>query len=82
MAIFLRNDQQPQKKMGCLGKTIIGIGVYFLFCGIVGWLMGDMMSTPVTILEENTVYRIDMEGELVDQAAEENPFDEIGRAHV
>ena len=60
MAIFLRNDQQPQKKMGCLGKTIIGIGVYFLFCGIVGWLMGDMMSTPVTILEENTVYRIDM----------------------
>ena len=75
MAIFLRNDQQPQKKMGCLGKTIIGIGVYFLFCGIVGWLMGDMMSTPVTILEENTVYRIDMEGELVDQAAEENPFD-------
>ena len=66
---------QPRRRLGCLGKTIIGIGVYFLFCGILGSMMGDMMSTPVTVLEENTIYRIDLSGILVDQAAEDNPFD-------
>ena len=72
-----QNDGQPKKKMGCLGKTIVGIGVYFLFCGILGWLMGDMMSTPKTTLEENTIYRIDLKGSLVEQATEENPFNSI-----
>ena len=77
MAIFVKNDEQPRKKLGCLWKTIIGIGVYFLFCGIFGMLMGDMMSTPETVLEENTIYRLDLLGVLVDQVAEENPFDAI-----
>ena len=77
MAIFVKNDEQPRKKLGCLWKTIIGIGVYFLFCGIFGLLMGDMMSSPETVLEENTIYRLDLSGVLVDQVAEENPFDAI-----
>lgn len=77
MAIFVKNDEQPRKKLGCLWKTIIGIGVYFLFCGIFGMLMGDMMSTSETVLEENTIYRLDLSGVLVDQVAEENPFDAI-----
>ena len=77
MAIFVKKDEQPRKKLGCLWKTIIGIGVYFLFCGIFGLLMGDMMSTPETVLEENTIYRLDLSGVLVDQVAEENPFDAI-----
>ena len=77
MAIFVKNEGQPRKKLGCLWKTIIGIGVYFLFCGILSLLMGDMMSTPTTVLEENTIYRIDLKGVLVDQAAEENPFDAL-----
>ena len=77
MALFVKKEGEPRKKMGCLGKTIVGIGVYFLFCGILGWLMGDMMSTPKTTLEENTIYRIDLKGTLVDQATEENPFNSI-----
>ena len=77
MAIFVKKDEQPRKKLGCLWKTIIGIGVYFLFCGIFGMLMGDMMSTPETVLEENTIYRLDLSGVLVDQVTEENPFDAI-----
>lgn len=72
-----QNDGQPKKKMGCLGKTIVGIGVYFLVCGLLGWMMGDMFSTPTTVLEENTIYRIDMSGELVEQASEPNPFDAL-----
>ena len=77
MAIFVKNNEQPRKKMGCLAKTIIGIGIYFLFCGLLGMMMGDMMSTPATVLENNTIYRIDMSGTLVEQAAEENPFDAL-----
>ena len=72
-----KNDGQPKKKMGCLGKTIVGIGVYFLVCGLLGWMMGDMFSTPTTVLEDNTIYRIDMSGELVEQASEPNPFDAL-----
>ena len=77
MALFVKKEGEPRKKMGCLGKTLVGIGLYFLFCGILGWLMGDMMSTPKTTLEENTIYRIDLKGTLVDQATEENPFNSI-----
>lgn len=77
MAIFVKNNEQPRKKMGCLAKTIIGIGIYFLFCGLLGMMVGDMMSTPATVLEDNTIYRIDMSGTLVEQAAEENPFDAL-----
>ena len=77
MAIFVKKDGQSRKQMGCLGKTLVGIAVYFLFCGLLGWMMGDMMSTPKTVLEENTIYRIDLKGTLVEQAAEENPFDAL-----
>jgi protease-4 len=77
MKLFLKNNEQPRKKMGCLGKTLVGIGVYFLFCGIIGWMMGDIIATPKTTLEENTIYRIDLKGNLVEQAGEENPFASI-----
>ena len=77
MAIFVKNDQQPRKKMGCLGKTLIGIGIYLLISGLVGILMGDMLSTPQTSLEDNTIYRIDMKGVVVEQAGEENPMEAV-----
>ena len=77
MAIFVKKEGEPRKKMGCLGKTLIGIGVYFGVCFLLGALMGDMMSTPATKLEENTIYRIDLKGTLVEQAGEENPLDAI-----
>ena len=77
MAIFVKNDQQPRKKLGCLGKTLVGIGIYFLVCGVLGIFLGDALSTPTTTLEENTIYRIDMKGVLVEQAAEENPFESV-----
>lgn len=75
MKLFVKKEEQPRKKIGCLGKTLIGIGVYFLICGLLGMLMGDMMSTPKTTLEENTIYRIDLKGVLVEQSTEENPID-------
>ena len=78
MRFFKTNDQQsqqPRRRLGCLGKTIIGIAIYFLVCALIGKAMGDMMNTPTTVLEPNTVYRLDLSGLLVEQAAEENPFD-------
>lgn len=77
MAIYVKKEGEPRKKMGCLGKTLIGIGLYFGICFLFGLLMGDMMSTPKTKLEENTIYRIDLKGTLVEQAGEENPFDAL-----
>ena len=77
MAIFVKKEGEPRKKMGCLSKTLIGIGLYFGVCFLIGAMMGDMMSTPATKLEENTIYRIDLKGNLVDQASEENPLDAI-----
>lgn len=77
MAIFVKNEGEPRKKMGCLGKTLVGIVVYFGICFLFGLMMGDMMSTPATKLEENTIYRIDLKGKLVEQAGEENPFDAL-----
>ena len=77
MAIFVKHEGEPRKKMGCLGKTLVGIVVYFGICFLFGLMMGDMMSTPATKLEENTIYRIDLKGKLVEQAGEENPFDAL-----
>lgn len=79
MAVFVKNDQQPRKTMGCLWTIIVAVGAYFLFCGVIGMLMGSLMTSTSTILEENTIYRIDLEGVLVDQATEENPFDAVLR---
>ena len=77
MAIFVKKEGEPRQKMGCLGKTLVGIVVYFGICFLLGLMMGDMMSTPATKLEENSIYRIDLQGTLVEQAAEENPFDAL-----
>ena len=65
------------KRLGCFGKTLIGIGIYFLFSALMGLLFGDMFSTPATVLEDNTIYRIDMSGVVVEQAAEANPFEAL-----
>ena len=78
MKLFCKNNEsQPCKKIGCFGRTLIGIGIFFLICTLIGNLFGSAMSNPVTTLEDNTIYRIDMQGELVDQAAESNPMDAV-----
>ena len=77
MKLFCKKEEGQPKKMGCFAKTLVGIGIYFLICGLFGWMFGNSFSTPKTVLEENTIYRIDLAGELVEQAAEENPMDAI-----
>ena len=56
MAIYVKNDQHPHKKMGCLWTVIVVIGAYFLFSALLVFLMGSMMtSTATNTLEENTI---------------------------
>ena len=75
MNLFTKKQEgQAPRRLGCLGKTLVGIGIYFLLCGILGWMMGDAFSTPATMIEENTIYRIDMSGIVVEQASEEDPW--------
>ena len=75
MSLFAKKEEgQTPRRLGCLGKSLVGIGIYFLICAIIGWMMGDALSKPSTVVEDNTIYRIDMRGVVVEQAAEEDPW--------
>ena len=61
-------EEQSCKRMGCFGKTLIGLVIFILICGWIGKSLGDVFATPEIVLEDNTIYRIDMSGELVERA--------------
>ncbi len=74
MSIYVKKEEQPRKKHGCLWTAIVLAVAYVVFCGVVGAMFGNMFSTPTATLEGNTVYRIDLDGTLVEQAPMDNPF--------
>ena len=57
-----------------MGGCLIFFAVYLICSAILGWLMGDMFSSSTVELKEKTVYRLELKGNLVEQAQEENPF--------
>lgn len=65
---------RPRRKVGCLGGCLIFFAVYFICSAILGWIMGDALSSSSVALQDKTVYRLQMKGTLVEQAQEENPF--------
>lgn len=73
MSIFRDKDGNP-RRMGCLGKTVVGIGLYLLVCGLVGYWMGQKEEVK---LLTNSVYKLEMKGTVVEQGEEENPFADI-----
>lgn len=70
----MKQEEQPRKKHGCLWTIIVCAVLYVVMCGVVGAMMGNMFSTPAATLEANTVYRIDLDGVLVEQAPIDNPW--------
>ena len=78
MCLIIRKTQaegeRPRRKVGCLGGCLIFLAVYFLCSAILGWIMGDMFSSGNVELKDQTVYRLQLKGTLVEQAQEENPF--------
>ena len=65
---------RPRRKIGCLGGCLIFFAVYFICSAILGWIMGDAFSSSTVELKDQTVYRLQMKGTLVEQAKEDNPF--------
>ena len=74
MGIYVKQEEQPRKKHGCLWTIVVCAVLYVVMCGVVGAMMGNMFSTPTATLEANTVYRIDLDGVLVEQAPIDNPW--------
>ena len=79
--IFFRQNVQtqdgqarPRRKVGCLGGCLIFFAVYFICSAILGWIMGDALSSSSVTLQDKTVYRLQMKGALVEQGQEDNPF--------
>ena len=70
-------QERPRRRVGCLGGCLIFFAVYFICSAILGWMMGDMLSTGTVKLEDKTVYRLQLKGNLVEQAPEDNPFDDL-----
>ena len=68
---------RPRRRIGCLGGCLIFFAVYFLCSALIGWIMGDAFSSDKVELKDKTVYRLELKGELVEQAQEENPFAEL-----
>ena len=55
-------QERPRRRVGCLGGCLIFFAVYFICSTILGWMMGDMLSTGTVKLEDKTVYRLQLKG--------------------
>ena len=71
------NQPNKRRRIGCLGGCLLFFAIYLVTSGIIGLLMGSMMETPTVDLKENTVYRLQLKGVLIEQAQEENPFADL-----
>ena len=70
----MEDGERPRRKIGCLGGCLIFFAVYFICSAILGWMMGDMFSSKSVELKDQTVYRLQLKGTLVEQSQEDNPF--------
>lgn len=70
----VEGQERPRRKVGCLSGCLIFFAVYFICSAILGWIMGDMFSSSSVSLKDQTVYRLQLKGTLVEQAQEDNPF--------
>lgn len=71
-------QQRPRRRMGCLSGCLVFFLIYFACSAILGWIMGDAFSTQTVVtLENNTIYRLKMQGTLVEQGQKEDPFASI-----
>ena len=70
----VQGEQRPRRRVGCLGGCLIFFAVYFICSAIIGWIMGDAFSSSTVDLKDQTVYRLELKGTLVEQAQEELPW--------
>jgi len=70
-------NQQPQRRGGCLRGCLIALAIYFVCNFILGLMIGDMLSPSKVKLEDYSVYKLELSGSLVEQAQEANPFADL-----
>ncbi len=66
-------ENKPRRNRGCLWTIIICLVAYVGLSFLFGLMLGSLGSSNAT-LEDNTVYVLKMEGEVVEQGSEDDPF--------
>ena len=75
MLIFSKTEgQQPQRRGGCLRGCLIALAIYFGLSFLLGLLLGDMFTSSSVKLEDYSVYKLELSGNLVEQGQQANPF--------
>ena len=70
--------QQPRRRGGCLRGCLWAFLIYLVLSALMGALFGSMFSSSTEVaLEDKTVYRLDLEGTLVEQGAPADPWAEV-----
>ncbi len=68
-------ERGPRKKnRGCLWTIIVCVALYAGACIFMGTMMGDLFSSSTTKLTENSVYCLDMKGNVIEQGQTSDPF--------
>ena len=61
--------QAPRRRnVGCLGGCLLFVAIYLITSAVIGLVMSSMMDTSTVELKENTVYRLQLKGTLIEQA--------------
>jgi len=77
MQIFTNNNAQQPQRRGCLRGCLIALAIYFGLSFLCGLLLGDILSPSKVKLEDYSVYELKLDGNLVEQAQEDNPFADL-----
>lgn len=74
MQTTTNNNGQQQRRGGCLRGCLIGLAIYFGLSFLFGLMFGSMFSSSTVKLEDYSVYKLELSGNLVEQGQEANPF--------
>ena len=68
------NEQRPRRRGGCLRSCLIAFAIYIGLSILAGVFFDDMLQQPTVKLVDNSVYKIELAGNLVEQGAKSNPL--------
>ena len=71
---IISNNGQQQRRGGCLRGCLIGLAIYFGLSFLLGLMLGDMFSSSNVKLDDYSVYKLELSGQLIEQGQESNPF--------
>ena len=72
--INANNSEQPRRRGGCLRSCLIAFAIYIGLSLLAGVWFDDLLKQPTVKLEDNSVYKLELVGNLVEQGAQTNPL--------